>query len=484
MKDARRRMARSGSLSGRIARNTGMLFGGKLTGALLGLLVLIILGNVLEPEQFGALLLLHAYAASFAGLASFNSWQMVVNYGVGPFAREDWPQLQKLIRFAMSLDGLGATFAATLAVVLMPFAYRAIGMPEGYLAPAMGYCALILFRQTSASTGFLRLSDRFDLLSAHTLVMPATRLIGVTICVILGTSLAGYIAVWFIASFLAYIALPLLALREMARNNFLTGLFGSGRWLWAPEPGMWRFALFSNLDSTVKTASEHLPTLLAGAIFGPGAAAIYRISRQIADLFARGVSQFDKVVHPEIARLLNSGEPRRVTRLVLRSSFILLAMGLAIVSLVALSQADILKGLLDDDYGGSPWLIVLLLAAATLMASAMPFHPILYACKRPGLALLARLCGILLFLALIPALSGGLGLEALGWAAIGGELLALLLVLAFAVRSLQRVTGQADFRASQTEATTASSETPDDRSGGPGQPASEKSVSSKRRSSE
>ena len=467
------RMARSGSLSGRIARNTGMLFGGKLTGALLGLLVLIILGNVLEPAQFGGLLLLHAYAASFAGLASFNSWQMVVNYGVGPFGRQDWPALQKLMRFAMSLDCLGASLAAVLAVILMPVAYTAIGMPEGYLLPAMAYCALIFFRQTSASTGFLRLSDRFDLLSAHALVMPAARLIGVTICAALGTGLVGYIIVWFAASFLSYVALPLLAVWQMSRGGLLAGLFSGRGWMKPGEPGMWRFALLSNLDSTVKTAAEHLPTLLAGALFGPGAAAIYRVSRQIADLFARGVSQFDKVVHPEIAQLLNDGDPQRVMRLVLRSSLVLLCLGLSIVALLALSQANILASLLDEDYGGSPWLIVLLLGSASLMAAAMPFHPILYASKRPGLALTARLCGIALFLALVPMLSGAFGIEALGWASIGGEFVALAIVVILALGSLQRA-GQAHLSASRTSVTTASPLMPEDRSGGPGQPSSGK----------
>lgn len=477
MKDAQTRadlrMARSGSLSGRIARNTGMLFGGKLTAALLGLLVLVILGKVLEPAQFGGLILLHAYAASFAGLASFNSWQMVVNYGVAPFGREDWPAVQRLMRFAISLDCLGASLAAALAVLLMPVAYKAIGMPDGYLLPAMAYCALIFFRQTSASTGFLRLSDRFDLLSAQALVMPTVRLIGVIICALLGTDLVGYIIVWFAASFLSYVSLPALALRQLSRSGLIGGLFRGGRWMQPSEPGMWRFALLSNLDSTVKTAAEHLPTLLAGALFGPGAAAIYRVSRQIADLFARGVSQFDKVIHPEIARLLNDGEPGRVTRLVLRSSLILLCVGLSIVALLALSQANILAGLLNADYGGSPWLIVLLLASASLMAAAMPFHPILYASKRPGLALTARVCGIALFLALVPALSGPLGIDALGWAAIGGELVALAMVMTLALRCLQRA-GQADLSASRTADTSASPLMPEERSGGPGQPASGK----------
>lgn len=481
MEGARRRMATSGSLSGRIAKNTGMLFGGKLTGALIGLLVLFILGSVLSPAEFGGLLLLHAYAAFFAGFASFKSWQMVVNYGVVPFSREDWPALQTLLRFAMALDALGATFAAVLAILVMPFAYKAIGMPDGYLLPAVFYCALIIFNQTSTSTGFLRLSDRFDLLSAHTLVMPVSRLVGVSICALMGTELVGYIAVWFAASFLSYIALPLLALKELTSRKLAAGLFSGRHWLKAPEAGMWRFAIFSNFDSTVKTATEHLPTLLAGAVFGPGAAAIYRISRQIADLFARGVSQFDRVVHPEIARLLNDGEGARVTKLAVRSSLVLMTMGLLIAALLALSGADILSSLLGEDYGGAGSLVVLLLLAATTVAAAMPFHPILYACKRPALALVARLCGIGLFLALVPVLAGIAGLESLGWAAIAGEVLALVLVLVFAIRNLQRVSGHAADSASRTAETSASSATPEPRSGGPGQPASGSSTPSNRR---
>nr|WP_143435652.1 lipopolysaccharide biosynthesis protein [Henriciella aquimarina] len=477
-------MAEPASLAGRIARNTGMLFGGKLTSAVIGLLVLFILGNVLAPAEFGGLLLLHAYAASFSGLASFKSWQVVVNYGVAPFSRSDWPQIQKLIRFAMGLDGVGAIIAASLAVVIMPFAYDMIGMPDGYLTPALAYCALIFFNQTSASTGLLRLSDRFDLLSAHTLVMPVIRLVGVSICALLGTGLVGYIAVWFAASFLSYIALPLLALRELARQNLLSGLFGGGKWLRAPEAGIWRFAMFSNLDSTVKTASEHLPTLLAGATFGPGAAAIYRISRQIADLFARGVSQFDRVVHPEIARLLNAGESSRVISLAVRSSLVLLGLGLGVASLLALSGADILSSLLGENYADSAALIVLLLLAATLMAAAMPFYPILYACKHPARALASRLCGIALFLSLIPLLAQRMELESLGWAAIAGEAFGLTLVLVFAVRSLQARTGQSEAISLRTASTTSASDTPEDRSGGPGQPVSGKAVSANRRSSE
>jgi O-antigen/teichoic acid export membrane protein len=476
-------MAETGNLSGRIARNTGMLFGGKLTGALLGLAVLIILGNVLAPAELGALLLLHAYAASFAGLASFNSWQMVVNYGVGPFSQTDRPALQQLMRFAMALDGLGALFAALLAVAIMPFAYRAIGMPDGYLAPALGYCALIFLRQTSASTGFLRLGDRFDLISAHTLVMPATRLVGVILCALIGAPLVGYIIVWFVAAFLAYITLPLLAVRELARHALLSGLFGGGRWLRAPQPGMWRFAIFSNLDATAKTASEHVPTLLAGAVFGPGAAAIYRVSRQIADLFAQGVRQYDKVVHPEIARLLSTGERARVTRLAVRSSVVFLTIGAAIATMLWLSGADLLSRLLGDAYGGASVLIALLVISATIMAAAMPFHPVLYACKRPSLALAARLCGIAVFLALIPVLAPLAGLEALGWAAIGGEALALALALTFALRSLQRASGQDFFSASRTDEISPSSATPEERSGGPGHPASGKDAPSNVRSS-
>jgi len=476
-------LVETGRLAGRIARNTGMLFGGKLTGALIGLLVLVILGNSLPPRQFGGLLILHAYAASFSGLASFNSWQMVLNYGVGPYARADWTGLHRLLRFAIALDGIGAAIAAGLAMAIMPLAYRLIGMPDGFLLPALGYCALIFFNQTSASTGYLRLSDRFDLLSWQTLVMPMTRLVGVSACALLGATLEWYIAVWFVASFLSYVSLPLLGLRELSRRERLAGLL-SGAWLKPVEPGMWRFAVLSNLDTTAKTASEHLPTLLAGALFGAGAAAIYRISRQIADLFARAVNQFGRVLHPEIARLFEHGEHGRILRLAMRSSLILLGLGFSVAAGLVLSGANLLAGLLDASYGGAPGLIALLLVAASMTAAAIPFHPILYACRRPGRALLARLGGVAAFLALIPLLAGPLGVVSLGWAAIAGEWLALALCIAFAIRGLQAGPGQASTSASRMAATVDGSEVPEESSGGPGQAVSGNSAPSKWRTPE
>lgn len=473
------------TLAGRIARNTGMLFGGKTTGAVIGLLVLVILGNSLAPDQFGALLLLHAYAASFTGLASFNSWQMVVNYGVGPFSRGETERFQGLLRFAACLDGLGAVVSAVLAMLALPFLYKVIGLPDGFLLPGLGYCALIFFNQKSASTGLLRVSDRFDLLSWHALIMPAARLIGVSVCALMGAGFGWYVLVWFIAAFLSYVTLPVLAIRELSRLDLWTGLFSkAGAWPKAPEPGLWRFALFSNLDSTAKVAGEHVPTLLAGAIFGPAAAPVYRISRQIADLFARGVSQFDRVLHPEIARLMEQGEFRRVMRLAMRSSVILMGIGIAMAALLALADVDLLSRLLGEGYRGGATLIVLLLVAASLMASAMPFHPILYACRRPSLALAARLCGVAVLLSLVPVIAGMVGLDSLGWAAIAGELVALILVLGFAHRSVQLRAGQRETSTSLTDATMPASDTPEARSGGPDQPASGKTVSEKRRSPE
>ncbi len=473
-----RSMAEPGSLTGRIARNTGLLFGGKSAGALIGLVVLVILGKTLPPAEFGGLLLLHAYAATFSGLASFNSWQIVVNFGVDPLSRNDWPGLHRLLRVTLGLDGLGASLAAILAVALLPVAYTAIGLPEGYRLAALGYCALIIFNQTSASTGFLRLCDRFDLLSAHTLVMPLGRLAGVLACVWLGTGLGGFILVWFAAALLSYLTLPVLALTELARRGQLAGLFRLQDGLGSPMPGIWNFAVFSNLDATVRTASEHLPTLLAGALFGPGAAAIYRVSRQVADLFARAVRQFDRVVHPEIARLLNNGEKDRVARLASRSSIALVTMGLALAMGLALSGADLLSSLLGPAYGGAGPLVLLLLLAATLVAAAMPFHPILYAFKRPSLALMSRLCGIGLFLLCLPVLAGPLGLESLGWAAVAGEALGFGLVMILARHSLHRRSGQPPDSASRTRATSPASPTPELRSGGPGQPASANPVPS------
>ena len=70
-----------GQTLARVARNAGYLVSGKGVGGLLQLASMGVAGRALGPEAFGVLVLVHTYALTASGVAKFQSWQAIIQYG-------------------------------------------------------------------------------------------------------------------------------------------------------------------------------------------------------------------------------------------------------------------------------------------------------------------------------------------------------------------------------------------------------------------
>ncbi|HFB54780.1 MAG TPA: hypothetical protein ENJ46_02560, partial [Hellea balneolensis] len=81
-------------------------------------------------------------------------------------------------------------------------------------------------------------------------------------------------------------------------------------------------------------------------------------------------------------------------------------------------------------------LSILLVFAASFMGVAAPLYPVFYALGRPGGAIIARGAGLLFYIALVFVLSRFIGTMGPGWAAIGGNVFAILLAVFLAKRAL------------------------------------------------
>jgi len=421
----------------RIARNISLLFGAKSGGALLGLLVLALAARAVTVAELGALLMLHAYITIVSGLISFESWQAVVKFGAGPLAAGDTGRFHRLLRFTMALDAAGAAAAVIAGMALFLVLAPVLGLPEEMRIPGLVYCGLILVNVRNTPMGVLRVIDRFDLISAQTLILPLVRLAGTAAGLVMGAGLVWYIGVWFAAALISYLSLPVLALRELARRGMLKGLFARRPRLDSPETGLWRFVWFANIDRTVDLFDSHLPTLLTGAIFGPAYAALFKIARDVADLLAKAARLLDWVIYPELTRMVLAGEPARVLALITRASLILLGLGLTVSALLAWAGGDALAAILGEPYREAAPLAVLLLIAASLLAAAAPLYPALYAVGEPGRAVFARALGVTVMLTLTAGLSYLIGEHGPGWAAIAGQVCALTAVSLITVRRLQ-----------------------------------------------
>ncbi|MEL7452813.1 MAG: hypothetical protein AAGJ50_05505 [Pseudomonadota bacterium] len=260
----------------RIAKNTGLMFGGKGGGAVFNVLVLFVVGRAVSPEVFGSLFIIHAFMLTAAELGSFKSWQALIKFGVGHLRSRDTDRLHRLLRFSIGLDMAMAVLAWALAEAFLWFGHGLIGLDTDYRPIAMGYCCVILLRQRSASIGVLRLIDRFDLLAFHAVVMPFCRFVGSIVVWLAGGGLFGFVAVWFVAALADYLVLWAFALRELRRAGLRKGLFSKPPTLRSPEPGLWRFSWMANIDASVAVLKQELPVLLAGGVLGAAYAAIFK----------------------------------------------------------------------------------------------------------------------------------------------------------------------------------------------------------------
>src|ERR1700759_1257769 len=84
--------------------NTGMLLGGRVSKANLGLGYTALGARGLGVEVFGVLVLIHAFAQFLGDVVKFESWQTVLQYGAKPLVEGRVADFQRVLRFTLVLD--------------------------------------------------------------------------------------------------------------------------------------------------------------------------------------------------------------------------------------------------------------------------------------------------------------------------------------------------------------------------------------------
>lgn len=438
-----------GTVGRRVAANTGLMVGAKALSAVFGLVSLVLVTKNLPIAAVGSIMFIHAYMLFFAEVATFQSWQAVIRFGTHNVESGNTNALGRLLRFCIALDFAGAVVAFILAIgglffldallPLLPSFQEQSGIVDvGQLTKlGMIYCLVILVHQGGASTGVFRLFDKFKPLALQVLVMPVFRLIGVIVAVMNGAGLHGFLAAWFVGSLLGYLSLPLFAMLELKSRNLVKTVFSEWPKLKTKREGMWPFVWKANIDASLATGTTHLPLLLVMPIFGPAFVGAYKVAEEIARLLSEAVVLLDRVIYPEYARMMARGQSAHIWRIVIKAGAIMLAGGLALSAVVALIGPSVIPVMFGAEYNDAIILSILLVLAAALMGVAAPLYPVFFAAGHPERAIYARLAGLVLYVVLIFALSAWIGKTGPGWAAIGGNLLAVILAAWLARKTLK-----------------------------------------------
>jgi O-antigen/teichoic acid export membrane protein len=430
--------AAQGGIIKRSLGNASLLLTGKASAGLMQLATFALAARGLGIEDFGYLSMLIAQVLLLTGLATFESNQAVIRYGVDHLATHNAPGFQALIKAGTALDLAAATLAAAAALILPPILGPSIGWDARIIFYAQLIAPLAYANAISTQKGMLRLFGRFGLLSWHAVITPGGRMLGFLAAWSVDADLLVYLLIWVLAGWLGAAAAFILAWREARRRRLLEGMTASFRGLSALNPGVWRFTLYSNLHTSVALIPSQGSVFIVGALIGPGSAGLFRIARDIGTALSKPVDLINQTLYPDIARLVRSGQWPRLARTAVRAGLIAgLAGGLVMIT-VALVGRPLIHLLFGVEFGAAAPLLLLLALATTIRVVAFAADPILYALGKPQVALFIAISTTLLFLAAMVWRIPSDGLMAAGWAYLAMNIAGALLSIGVAWLFLSR----------------------------------------------
>ncbi|MEM9837628.1 MAG: lipopolysaccharide biosynthesis protein [Pseudomonadota bacterium] len=384
----------------RVGRNAGIMGSANTIGGLMALVAVTLGARVLTPVEFGTVVFLHAVVIALTEATAFQSWQLVVREGSKGLAAGSTEHFARTVRFSLGLDIVSAIVGFSLSALFVVFSPSTDG-PLSAVAPltALGYFSLIIFRQTSASLGVLRIFGRYDLMAISTTTRPFLRMVG-SICVaVMGGGLIEFIIAWFIACAASYVAAAIFGLLELQRRGHLRDVFSAPPTLRAPAEGAWKFTWLANVSGALDGGTRQLPLILVGIVAGPAPAGLFKIAMEVSSLVSKAVRTVDRVVFPAFAANDAHGDKGASQRLVLRTALAFALGGGTLFAALALVGQPILSALFGEAYGAAANTAAVLVLAVTLGAVASPVLSAQMAEGRLRGPVLLRLAGLLTMLA-------------------------------------------------------------------------------------
>lgn len=416
-------------------RNIRWQFLGTASQAVLGGLLLLLLGRYLSASSFGiyTIVLGYIYVAGalfeprLQDIAIRQFWD--VDEGPGP------PHAQAFIDL-LAFESIGKALPCISLVVLAPVLTHWGKLPEGSatLIAAAAIGVYLSRLGNGLATGLLRVRGRTDINALCTTVELSLRLLLTLLLVATGAmSVEGCIAVQCLTGFVV----SAIQLRIAARS---LSVDGSAWHQWNPAGALQRLDSHRRLilSSLALSVSDLMNKDLDVTLIAPMVAAdqvgVYKMAKSIVMLTWRAVDPFYIALMPEINRLVASASRAALHRLLRRSTVGLLglATGLSAVSfgLVVLFGDSVLGPSFGGIRGLMPWMLVGVVGGAALVWG----HPLSVALNRPDIAflgsLLSSLVGMAAFLFLVPEL----GLQGAGLAWSLAFLLNFLFTAAAALR--------------------------------------------------
>jgi O-antigen/teichoic acid export membrane protein len=397
-----------------VARNFGWMLSARVLAAVFSLIYLAIITRTLGVTGFGKFALITGAAQFLASLLAFQTWQVIVQYGVAHIENGDELRLARLYRGALILDAVSAVAGIAVAALILHFFAETLGMTETLARATLIFNIIMLVSFRSTPIGILRLRDRFDVAAAADAATPTLRLIGAIAAALIHPKLQGFLIAWAIAELLTAAA-HWYALHKTGDLRLMLARGNGVRQIFADNPNILRFALTSNFSQTLFLSVKQIPLFIVGALTGTAAAGAFRLASQLSRSLTTVSQMIAKAAFPEIVRAVRSQGARSLRTVIGQSMQFAAIAGITVFVLAIAFGHFLLVTVGGEEFGLAYHSLLWLTAAACIDLAIVAFEPSIMAAQRAHLLFLARLAatGVLIACAfLLEPLMGANGVAA------------------------------------------------------------------------
>ena len=408
----------------KVFKNAGILAGGDVLAALLGLISFAILARSLGVNSLGLFTVIITYVTLIDKFVNFQSWQALIRFC--DKIKNDKSKFENLLSFGLFIDLLSAFVAFLISVTLCQFISSFFDWTQETLDLIKVYSLVILFNIEGTPTAIFRIGNKFIIFSKKAAITASIKLLLFVICWFYTFEIQYYIYSTLVAQIIGYLffffqALKYANLRPwdyLRKKNIDIVLENNPKFL--------SFILSSNIQTTLKLTTSLLDVLLVSKFVGNYAVGLLQLTKQFSKIFKQISSPLYKSVYPELTSLWNSNKFKEFKFLIIRSMKIMTIFSISIYIIFLLLGKYAIVYYVGEDFVGSYNLMLYYFIGVLISASTFSLTPAFLAMNLPKIPLITTFLSSLLFVIIF-----FLTYKELGYLAIGVSFASMTLFWVF-----------------------------------------------------
>lgn len=385
---------------GELARGSALSFVGSAISAIMGLLLIVVLGRALGDAGSGVVL---------QAVGAFTIALAVARFGMDSAAiwilprqlEDDRASIRKTGLFLLTVSALvGLACAAVLLVGTILVEARSPGDPVAEALRSIVWFLPVASVLLTALSATRALGKVTSYVLVGNIGLPTLRPLAIAVAVGLGAGAVAATVAWALPLIPAVIA----ALIVLAVQLRALGTASEPGYLRGGIPGRTiRYALPRVLSASLEQLLIWLAVIIVGAIAGPAAAGVYGAASRFVAAGMIVDTALRVVVSPLFSRMLHRGDTHDLEG-VYRTATVWLVLFSAPVYLLLAVFAPVALSLVGESFAAGEPVLIIMCAGAVITFLAGNIHSVLLMSGRSGLAALNKASAVAVNVALIYAL--------------------------------------------------------------------------------